>query len=148
LANLRSVTIESLVAGTVGAIAMMPAGFLFTELGMRVGHYGPKFAALYLSAPGELALFVQHMVLGWISAIPLVLTPLHSVSYSTLILWGTVYGTFYYVVVNSLAMPLYFGDELPWNLGWSVVYPSLVVHIIFGVAVAYTVRYLRDRSTV
>lgn len=144
--SIRSITFESLVAGTVGAIAMMPAGYVFTELGLRVGHYGPKFATLYMSSPGETALLVQHFVLGWISAIPLVLMPLHRMSLLKATIAGIVYGALYYIVVNSLALPLYFGDELPWSLGWSVVYPSLIVHIIFGIAVAYTVRFMRNRA--
>lgn len=143
-----SITIQSLIAGTVGALAMMPAGFIFRALEMRVGHYGSKFAELYLSSPGPLALFTQHIVLGWLSAAPLVLLPLHRMPNRTVWLVGIIYGALYYVIVNSLALPIYFGDELPWSLGWSVVVPSLVVHVVFGVAVAHTVRLLRRKSSV
>jgi hypothetical protein len=143
---MRSTTVESVVSGTVGAIAMMPAGFVFRALQMRVGHYGPKFAELYLSSPGPAALFVQHLVLGWISAVPLALVPLHRMSGITVSLVGAAYGTLYYVVVNALALPIYFGDKLPWSLGWSVVVPSLIVHVVFGVAVAHTVQLLRRKS--
>ena len=144
---MRTITIESVVAGTIGALAMIPAGFIFRALQMRVGHYGPKFAELYLSSPGPAALFIQHIVLGWISAVPLALLPLHRMPGRTFSLLGAAYGALYYVVVNSLALPIYFGDVLPWSLGWSVVAPSLVVHVVFGVAVAHTVRYLRRRSS-
>ena len=143
-----SITIQSLIAGTVGALAMMPAGFIFRALEMRVGHYGSKFAELYLSSPGPLALFIQHIVLGWLSAAPLVLLPLHRMPNRTVWLVGIIYGALYYVIVNSLALPIYFGDELPWSLGWSVVVPSLVVHVVFGVAVAHTVRLLQRKSSV
>ena len=68
---MQKLTIESVISGTVGALAMMPVGFLFRALEMRVVHYGPKFAALYLQAPGPLALFLQHLVLGWVSESPL-----------------------------------------------------------------------------
>ena len=141
-----SITFQSVVAGTVGAIAMMPAGFIFRALQMRVGHYGPKFAELYLSSPGPAALFVQHIVLGWISAVPLALLPLHRMTGLTVSLVGAAYGALYYVVVNALALPIYFGDSLPWSLGWSVVVPSLSVHVVFGVAVAHTVQFLRRKS--
>jgi hypothetical protein len=45
------------------------------------------------------------------------------------------------VVVNSLALPLYFGDELPWQQGIATIIPSLVIHIIFGACVGYFSRY-------
>lgn len=143
---MRNVTIESLIAGTAGALAMMPAGFLFRALEMRVGHYGPKFAELYLSSPGPAALFIQHIVLGWVSAVPLTLLPLHRMPHGSAWIVGAGYGALYYVVVNSLALPIYFGDPLPWSLGWSVVMPSLVVHVVFGVGVALVIRGLRRKS--
>lgn len=143
---MRSITFESVVAGTVGAFAMMPAGFLVRALQMRVGHYGPKFAELYLSSPGPAALFVQHIVLGWISAVPLALLPLHRMTGLTVSLVGAAYGVLYYVLVNALALPIYFGDALPWSMGWLVVVPSLSVHVVFGVAAAHTVLFLRRKS--
>lgn len=143
---MRSITFESVVAGTLGAVAMMPAGFVFRALQMRVGHYGPKFAELYLSSPGPAALFVQHIVLGWISAVPLALLPLHKLSGLTVSLVGATYGALYYVAVNALALPIYFGDTLPWRLGWSVVVPSLIVHLFFGMAVAHAVQFLRRKD--
>ncbi len=144
---MRKITIESIIAGTVGAIVMLPPGFIFRALNMRVGHYGAKFAELYLTSPGPTLLFIQHLVLGWISAIPMVLLPLQTMNTGKVSFIGAVYGAMYYVAVNSLALPLYFKDELPWNLGWSVVLPSLVVHIVFGMTVALSVKYLRRKSS-
>jgi hypothetical protein len=143
---MRSLAFQTVVAGTVGAIAMMPVGFVFRALQMRVGHYGPKFAELYLSSPGPAALFVQHIVLGWVSAVPLAFLPLHRMSRLTVSLAGAAYGALYYVAVNALALPIYFRDTLPWSLGWSVVVPSLIVHVVFGVAAAHTVQFLRRKS--
>ena len=140
---MRTLTTESVAAGTVGALAMMPAGFLFRILEMRVGHYGPKFASLYLQAPGPVALFIQHLVLGWVSAVPLCLLPLHRLPLRRVLAVGSLYGAAYYVAINSLALPLYFEDPLPWGLGPAVVIPSLVVHVVFGAAVAYVVWLLR-----
>jgi uncharacterized membrane protein YagU involved in acid resistance len=138
---------ESVIAGTFGALAMMPVGYFFRALEMRVGHYGPKFAALYLTAPGPAVLFLQHIVLGWLSAVPLALAPLHNMSTRQALGLGAAYGVLYYLLVNSIALPLYFGDPLPWNLGVAVVIPSLVVHVAFGVAVAYAARYWRCRQS-
>jgi uncharacterized membrane protein YagU involved in acid resistance len=144
---MRKLTIESLISGTVGALAMMPAGLLFRALGMRIGHYGPKFASLYLDAPGPAALFLQHLVLGWVSALPLCLLPLDRVSVWSALAIGALYGAAYYVAINALALPLYFGDPLPWDLGAGVVVPSLIVHLVFGIAVAGALRVLRRRRS-
>lgn len=144
--RMRTLITESVVAGTIGALAMMPAGLVFRALEMRVGHYGPKFAELYLASPGPLGLFIQHVVLGWVSAVPMALLSLHTMARRTVALLGAAYGTMYYVVVNSLILPIYFGDVLPWSLGWSVIVPSLVVHVVFGIVTALSVQYLRRRS--
>lgn len=140
---LRAFTSECVLSGTVGALAMMPAGFLFRLLEMRVGHYGPKFAALYAEAPGPLLLFAQHFVIGWISAVPICLIPVQRGSIALASTVGATYGMIYYIVVNALALPIYFGDPLPSALGMAVVVPSLVVHVVFGVAVAVAIRRMR-----
>lgn len=141
----RRYLVESLIAGTAAALAMMPAGFIFRALGMRVGHYGPKFAGLYLTDPGPLALFAQHLVLGWVSVLPLCWLAWERRPPSHAVRMGAVYGAAYYVAVNSLALPLYFGDPLPWQLGIDVMVPSLVVHIVFGVVAAWAMRWWRLR---
>ena len=125
---------------------MMPVGLVFRMADMRVGHYGPKFAGLYLSNPGPGALFVQHLVLGWISALPLALLPLHRTSTVQALGIGALYGSIYYALVNALALPLYFGNTLPMSLGAAVVAPSLIVHIVYGVAASYAARLWRRRQ--
>jgi hypothetical protein len=144
---MRKITIEAIGAGTFGALVMMPFGFFFRALEMRVGHYGPKFASLYLEDPTRAALFMQHMVLGWVSALPLCLLPLHRLSIPSVLAIGSLYGVAYYVLVNSLGLPLYFGDPLPINLGVSVVIPSLVTHIAFGAAVSYGIYFIRQKQS-
>lgn len=134
---LRDLLIRSLVAGTLASLAMMPFGMLFRAAQMRVGHYGPKFAGLYLDDPGTLALFIQHLALGWISALPLIALLPHLRNLKQRLGAGTLYGALYYVAINSLALPLYFGDTLPWLLGPATVLPSLAVHLVFGLVVAW-----------
>ncbi|MES2949062.1 MAG: hypothetical protein V4858_11020 [Pseudomonadota bacterium] len=128
------------MAGTVGALAMMPFGFAFRLAEMRVGHYGPKFAELYSSNPGPMLLFAQHIVLGWISALPLVAVLTSVQGFARALLLGVLYGIAYYILINALALPIYFGDALPWSLGLATVLPSLVIHVVFGLAVAYAER--------
>jgi len=137
---------QVLAAGTVGALAMMPFGLAFRAAGLRIGHYGPKFAELYLTAPGPWANFAQHIVLGWVSAIPLSLLNMNRISNSVASLIGIAYGVLYYVIVNSLALPIYFGDLLPWTLGIAVVLPSLCIHVVFGMTAALTVRSVQRKQ--
>lgn len=136
----RNLLLKSVTTGTFAALAMMPFGMAFRMAGMRVGHYGPKFAELYSTDPGPALLFAQHIVLGWISAVPLVMALARVRSFSVALSMGAAYGVVYYAVVNALALPIYFGDALPWKQGWPTVLPSLVVHAVFGLAVAYAER--------
>lgn len=53
------------------------------------------------------------------------------------LLSGLAYGAVFYVAVNSLALPIAFGDPTPWSLGFSVVYPSLVIHLVYGLTAAW-----------
>jgi hypothetical protein len=137
---LQRIAFESIKTGTAAALAMMPFGAVFRVAGYRVGHYGPKFAGLFVSEPGPVFLFFQHIILGWLSAAPLVAwLLLRRTNWSPVVL-GAGYGALYYVLVNSLGLPLFFGDELPWSLGVSTVFPSLIVHIVFGLAVGYLLQ--------
>jgi len=143
--SIRSIMIESIKWGTLAALAMMPFGFAFRFAGLRVGHYGPKFAALFIDNPGPPFLFAQHIILGWISALPLVALLWYWSGPAKPVLFGVIYGMAYYLIVNSLALPLYFGDALPWQLGIATVIPSLVVHIVFGATLGYFCRNLAGR---
>ena len=53
----------------VGSRAAGPA--LFKAAGLRIGHYGPKFAGLFFDDPQPWLFFVQHLVIGWVSTLPL-----------------------------------------------------------------------------
>lgn len=131
---------ESLRSGTIASLAMLPFGALFKMAGLRVGHYGPKFAGLFFTEPGPVLLFAQHLVIGWVSALPLLaLLPGRGRRPRALAI-GAAYGAGYYVLVNSLVLPWSFGDPTPWRLGAAVVLPSLVVHLVFGLAVAASAR--------
>ena len=74
---------------------------------------------LALAARDELV--EQHLALGWISALPLIALLPHLRNLKQRLGAGTLYGALYYVAVNSLALPLYFGDTLPWLLGPATV---------------------------
>lgn len=135
---------QSVAAGTFASLAMMPVGLAFKALDMRVGHFGSKVGAVLI---GELtqpwmqfALLAQHFVVGWLSALPLLIRWQLRATSSPKLVHGAVYGAAYYLLVNALALPLLFGDPLPIQLGLPVVLPSLVVHLVFGVAVAWQAK--------
>jgi uncharacterized membrane protein YagU involved in acid resistance len=124
---------------------MVPFGLAFRAADMRVGHYGPKFAALYMDDPSPLAMFVQHLVIGWASALPFLWLLDRFPARVSPVVAGVLYGVAYYVAINSLALPLAFGDPLPWQLGIATIVPSLTVHVAFGLSLGITgARLLRD----
>jgi len=133
---------ESIRSGTIASIAMIPFGILFQLLGLRVGHYGKKLLEVFFTDLSELAfrllMFIEHFAIGWLSAAPLLI--LLVLVKNRLPAWsvGAIYGAAYYVVLNSLLLPLSFGDRTPWELGFSVMYPSLTIHVVFGISIALT----------
>jgi uncharacterized membrane protein YagU involved in acid resistance len=138
--NYLSYVKESVRSGTIAALVMMPFGFLLKLLDLRVGYYGPKLGALLFGDPTRFVLFLQHLVLGWVSALPLLLILVRLQGTWNPIAIGAAYGFSYYVVVNSLALPFFFGDPTPWQLGFSFIYPSVLIHLVFGVCIGITSR--------
>jgi uncharacterized membrane protein YagU involved in acid resistance len=138
--ELKALLRETLRSGTIASLAIVPLAPLFKAAGLRIGHYGPKFAGLFFNDPQPWQLFVQHIVIGWVSALPLLLILLHTSARKSPILAGAIYGAGYYVAVNSLALPIFFNDPLPWQLGAATILPSLIGHVIFGAVIGATSR--------
>lgn len=136
--KLKPLLIEALRSGTIASLIIVPLAPLFKALGLRIGHYGPKFAALFIDEPQPWHLFVQHLLIGWISALPLLLALLWTRAARWPVVAGATYGAAYYGVVNSLALPLYFADPTPWQLGWAAIYPSLIGHMVYGASIGFT----------
>ena len=86
-------------------------------------------------------LFAQHLIIGWVSALPLLLILQGTKAGRWPLFVGAGYGAIYYVAVNSLALPMYFNDPTPWQIGWSTILPSLIGHMIFGVSIALISQY-------
>ena len=107
---------EALRTGTIAGLAMIPFAALFRIFGLRINEYGRKTLELLVgevaSPLHDLLTFVQHMIISWVV----------------------------YVAVNSLALPLAFGDPTPWQLGAGTVYPSLAVHLVYGLVLAWVAR--------
>ena len=138
--QLKALLIECIRSGTIASLSIVPLSPLFKAAGLRIGHYGPTFAGLFFNDPQPWLLFVQHIVIGWVSALPLLLILLGADARRPPLLVGAFYGAAYYVAINSLALPIYFSDPLPWQLGAATVLPSLVGHIIFGAVIGWASR--------
>lgn len=138
--KISALVIEAIRSGTIASLVIVPLAPLFHALGLRIGHYGPKFAALFFDNPQPWLLFVQHLVIGWISALPLLWILLATGAARQPVIAGAAYGAAYYVAVNSLALPIYFGDPTPWQIGWTTIYPSLLGHMVYGASIGFTSR--------
>lgn len=131
-------------SGTVAALVMIPFGLAFRALGLRVNEYGMAvIRALFGAWPAgvRFALFaIEHFVIAWIAAVPLLLALRLAPRRASQLLLGALYGAGFYVAINSLALPWLFGDPTPWQLGFEVVAPSLVLHLAYGLSIAVTAR--------
>lgn len=140
----RGILAEALRSGTAGGVAMIPLAAIFRAEGLRVNEYGRRTLALLVGDVGgrshDVLTLVQHLIISWLAALPLVLI-LPRLSGRGARAWaGVAYGGLFYLAINSLALPLAFGDPTPWAMGWSVVYPSLSIHLVYGLVAALTVR--------
>ncbi len=137
---LPSIIKQSIKSGIIAALLMVPPGVLFKYFGLHIGNYGPKFGAFLFGEINPMMLFIQHIVISCLSAIPLILLFAKTNCYRKPILTGTIYGVIYYLIVNSLLLPIFFKDQTPWELGFNYIYPSLIVHIIYGASIGFTAR--------
>jgi uncharacterized membrane protein YagU involved in acid resistance len=135
---------EAIRAGTAAGLAMIPFAAVFRARGLRINEYGAKTLDLFVGQVDPplhyLLTFVQHLLISWLVAVPLILLLARFSGRRDRILIGLVYGGAFYVAVNSLALPLAFGDPTPWRLGFQTVYPSLSVHFVYGLVVALVAR--------
>lgn len=142
---------EALRTGTVAGLAMIPFAAVFQRLGFRVNEYGRKTLELFAGSTSPsvhyLLTFAQHLVISWIVAVPLLLWLVRVPRKRDRILVGLAYGAAFYVAVNSLALPFAFGDLTPWSLGFTVVYPSLIIHLVYGFTVALLSRPARAATS-
>ena len=142
---------ETLRSGVIAALVMMPFGLFFKKMGLRMNEYGPKTIQLIFGdlQPGPQITFgiIEHFLISWMVAVPLLLVLLWTFKRISALLVGSLYGIVFYVIMNSLALPWFFGDPTPWQLGFETIYPSLLVHTIYGLSVALTSRAFVVRWT-
>lgn len=119
---------------------MIPVGLFFFLLGLRVNEYGIRLIQTFFGELPDAMRFVlfgvEHFLISWTVSVPLLLALAALRDSVPALLLGTIYGFGLYVTVNSLALPWIFGDPTPWHLGLDVVYPSLIVHLVYGAVIA------------
>ena len=142
--QVRTLVQQSFFSGTIAAIAMMPVGALFTLQGLRINEYGMKVIQTFFGTLPPFARFglfaVEHFVISWTVAVPLLLLLQRFSGHIHGLLIGLVYGGAFYLLINALALPIIFRDPTPFVLGFAVIYPSLIVHLVYGATIWYTSR--------
>ncbi len=135
------------VAGVVGALAMVPVGLALSVAGFEVNRYGELLAEQLTGTRRPVVLLALHLVIGVVSAVPLAvaaaaLRPRPGIA----VAGGVVYGATYWLVVNALALPLLYRRPAPWTEGAAAVWPSLLVHVVFGLAAAIVIARAQARA--
>lgn len=135
---------EVFLAGLAGGLAMVPFGMAARLLGASVNVYGELMLLRLVGHVSSILLLIEHLLLSWVMAIPLVIG-LHLASHRLAVIIGLGYGAATWLVVNSLALPMLFGQPTPWQIGWSAIWGSLLVHLVFGgVVAAESRRFARE----
>ncbi len=142
--RVRALGRESFRAGTLAGLAMIPFAAFFRARGLRVNEYGRKTLEIVVGGANPalnfLLTLVQHLVISWIAAVPLLWLLGRVDDRRSRVLIGAAYGAAFYVAINSWALPRHFGDRTPWELGFDTVYPSLAIHLVYGVVLGLVAR--------
>lgn len=123
---------------------MIPPGMLLTATGYEVNHYGRLLVEWLLGTDHRAALLAVHLLIGLISALPLALAWSRAgrgLGVQNALLLGAAYGTGYWLIVNTLALPILFGRAIPWSEGTGALWPSFALHLVFGTVATLVVRH-------
>ena len=127
----------ALRAGVLAGLAMIPFAAFFRGIGWRVNEYGRKTLELVVgqvaSPQRDVLMFFEHMAISVTVAVPFALVLRGESDRGRRMLAGVLYGLAFYVGVNSFALPIAFGDPTPWTLGFTAVFPSLFIHLVYGI---------------
>lgn len=131
---LRSVPSRTIIAGTLGGLAMIPPGLvLLLVLHQPVNVYGELLTRILFGSMRPWSLGLVHLTTSWVMAVPLVRLVVAR-SCRAALLGGAGYGAAIWFGANSLLLPVLFDRPTPWQLGWPSIWPSLVVHLVYGIA--------------
>lgn len=149
-------------AGTVAGLAVVPLGLALGAGGHRVGRYGELLLQATLGHALPSALMTQHLLISVVLATVFVAAmdrlgppgrpgrlgrlgrpgrPGSGGAGAALVGLGALFGALAWLVINSLALPWLFGQPTPWQLGLSAIWPSLLVHLVYGAVVGAVVAW-------
>ncbi len=138
------VAARSVAAGVPGGLAMVPVGLVLLAAGYQVNKYGELVVRQLVGQPLYSAMAIEHLLISVGMAVPFV---------AVLTRWparrpvwlGAGYGALAWLVVNSLALPAVFGQPSPWRLGPDALWPSLSVHVVYGVVLGAVLAFDQRR---
>ena len=153
---LRFWALVPVTAGSVGALAMVPVGLAALQVpGASANVYGELLARQLFGSTTWSALFAVHLLVGWVAATPLALAgwwvsrrAVAALGTGPALVAGLVYGAGMWLVVNSIMLPWAYRRASPWTLGLPAIWPSLVVHLVYGGVTAYAVARAAGASDV
>ncbi len=115
---------------------MIPVGLVLRRvMGRSLNVYGELLLQVLVGRVTLGGLLLEHFAISLGMAVPLV-AALPRLGGAGWALPGAVYGAGLWLAVNSISLPLAFGRPTPWELGWAAIWPSLAVHVVYGLAAA------------
>ena len=127
---------------------MIPFGIFYKfGLSLPVNVYGELIVVAVFGKFSRWALVAEHFLISGVLAVPFCIAAMRFPR-RTLVVAGLLYGATIWVVVNSLALPLIFSRPTPWELGWNSIWPSLSVHLVYGLALGVLSRRNRGQGDI
>lgn len=131
--------------GTLGGLAMVPPGLLLRGAGYSVNVYGQVLLDRLFGQVLASAMLVEHLAISAALAVPFVVFATRYPG-QRLVLLGAGYGTAAWLLINSLVLPLSFGRPTPWALGIDAIWPSLLIHVVYGLVLGAAVTWESRRG--
>lgn len=127
----RDVARTSIRAGLWAGAAMMPFGIVLRTLGHQVNVYGELAVRSVLGSAPMFAQLAFHALVSISLAVPFV--ALARSRGAAGLAAGAFYGVLSWAALNATLLPLWFGRPTGWALGIAEIWPSLVIHVVYGV---------------
>lgn len=139
---------HSVAAGTLGGLVMIPPGLFLKAAGHSVNVYGELLLRSVFGQVLPSAMAVEHLAISAAMAVPFVVvaTGWPGRLRRHLLSFGAGYGALSWLAVNSFTLPVAFGRPTPWAVGFDAIWPSLLVHVLYGLALGAVVAWDDRRS--
>lgn len=130
----KKILIYGFISGLAAGMIMVPFGLFYKNiLGLSVNVYGELLVVAILGESSRWAIFLEHFIISGFLAIPYFVA-INGNRHIPRIPSGLIYGMSAWILINSLALPFLFSRPTPWVIGWNAIWPSLSVHLVYGLA--------------